>query len=169
MWNFSFWSNSPSTLVTNSLCFCVLFLCFVSPTFPHNCILTTYIATIDTKIGKVGYMGHTWVSRTLTLICPIIMWELLRNFPEKSQGVLWLLAAGNGSETCDCFFTGSDPCSQGHSCQHICVNSGDSYTCKCREGYTLSTDRKTCSRMNLMFVSVAGQRMVKSPPLMLCI
>ena len=62
MWNFSFWSNSPSTLVTNSLCFCVLFLCFVSPTFPHNCILTyytTYIATIDRKIGKVGYMGHT--------------------------------------------------------------------------------------------------------------
>uniref|UniRef100_A0A8C5B1H2 Matrilin-3 n=1 Tax=Gadus morhua TaxID=8049 RepID=A0A8C5B1H2_GADMO len=45
--------------------------------------------------------------------------------------------------------TGSDPCSQGHSCQHICVNSGDSYTCKCREGYTLSTDRKTCSRSDV--------------------
>ncbi|KAM4540287.1 uncharacterized protein V3H82_022298 [Fundulus diaphanus] len=41
---------------------------------------------------------------------------------------------------------GLDPCAQGHNCQHICVNSGDSYSCKCRPGYVLNPDRKTCSR-----------------------
>ncbi|XP_023208059.1 matrilin-3 isoform X3 [Xiphophorus maculatus] len=41
---------------------------------------------------------------------------------------------------------GLDPCDQGHNCQHICVNSGDSYICKCRPGYILNPDKKTCSR-----------------------
>uniref|UniRef100_A0A672HTD7 Matrilin 3b n=1 Tax=Salarias fasciatus TaxID=181472 RepID=A0A672HTD7_SALFA len=44
---------------------------------------------------------------------------------------------------------GLDPCAQGHSCQHICVNSGISYTCQCRQGYVLNPDRKTCSRKDL--------------------
>ncbi|XP_067336988.1 matrilin-3-like isoform X4 [Channa argus] len=42
---------------------------------------------------------------------------------------------------------GADACSQ-HDCQHICVNSGDSYTCKCRFGYVLNADHKSCSRSN---------------------
>ncbi|XP_008397886.1 matrilin-3-like isoform X3 [Poecilia reticulata] len=41
---------------------------------------------------------------------------------------------------------GLEPCDQGHNCQHICVNSGDSYICKCRPGYILNPDKKTCSR-----------------------
>nr|XP_004559307.1 matrilin-3 isoform X4 [Maylandia zebra] len=41
---------------------------------------------------------------------------------------------------------GLEPCAQGHNCQHICVNSGDSYNCKCRPGYILNLDMKTCSR-----------------------
>ncbi|XP_038585216.1 matrilin-2-like isoform X22 [Micropterus salmoides] len=41
---------------------------------------------------------------------------------------------------------GLDPCAQGHNCQHICVNNGNSYNCKCRAGYVLNTDKKTCSR-----------------------
>ncbi|XP_036980916.1 matrilin-3-like isoform X8 [Acanthopagrus latus] len=41
---------------------------------------------------------------------------------------------------------GLDPCAQGHNCQHICVNNGNSYDCKCRTGYVLNTDKKTCSR-----------------------
>ncbi|XP_008305169.1 matrilin-3-like [Stegastes partitus] len=41
---------------------------------------------------------------------------------------------------------GSDACAQGHSCQHICVNNGNSYSCKCRSGYVLNPDKKTCSR-----------------------
>ncbi|XP_030574811.1 matrilin-3-like [Archocentrus centrarchus] len=41
---------------------------------------------------------------------------------------------------------GLDPCAQGHSCQHICVNSGDSYNCMCHPGYVLNLDKKTCSR-----------------------
>uniref|UniRef100_A0A3B4V6E6 Matrilin 3b n=1 Tax=Seriola dumerili TaxID=41447 RepID=A0A3B4V6E6_SERDU len=41
---------------------------------------------------------------------------------------------------------GLDACAQGHSCQHICVNSDNSYYCKCRSGYVLNPDKKTCSR-----------------------
>ncbi|XP_073321858.1 uncharacterized protein [Pagrus major] len=41
---------------------------------------------------------------------------------------------------------GLDPCAQGHNCQHICVNNGNSYDCKCRVGYVLNPDKKTCSR-----------------------
>ncbi|XP_025756975.1 matrilin-3 isoform X8 [Oreochromis niloticus] len=44
---------------------------------------------------------------------------------------------------------GLEPCAQGHNCQHICVNSGDSYNCKCRPGYILNLDKKTCSRLDL--------------------
>uniref|UniRef100_A0A3Q2G656 Matrilin 2 n=1 Tax=Cyprinodon variegatus TaxID=28743 RepID=A0A3Q2G656_CYPVA len=44
-----------------------------------------------------------------------------------------------------------------HQCQHICVNSPASYRCKCRKGYVLNSDGKTCSRcldgvMDLVFV-----------------
>ncbi|XP_035764386.1 matrilin-3a isoform X3 [Neolamprologus brichardi] len=41
--------------------------------------------------------------------------------------------------------TGVDPCSMGHDCEHICVNSNASYYCKCRKGYILNVDKKTCS------------------------
>ncbi|XP_017287181.1 matrilin-2-like isoform X2 [Kryptolebias marmoratus] len=41
---------------------------------------------------------------------------------------------------------GLDACTQGHNCQHICVNSGNSYNCKCHPGYILNPDKKTCSR-----------------------
>ncbi|KAG7510643.1 matrilin-2-like isoform X1 [Solea senegalensis] len=41
---------------------------------------------------------------------------------------------------------GVDACAQGHNCQHICVSSGNSYHCKCRLGYVLNPDKKTCSR-----------------------
>ncbi|XP_045917027.1 matrilin-3a isoform X2 [Micropterus dolomieu] len=41
--------------------------------------------------------------------------------------------------------TGLDPCAIGHECEHICVNSNASYYCKCRNGYILNADTKTCS------------------------
>ncbi|KAM9840235.1 matrilin-3a [Aulostomus maculatus] len=40
---------------------------------------------------------------------------------------------------------GLDPCAMGHDCEHICVNSNASYYCKCRNGYILNADKKTCS------------------------
>lgn len=33
----------------------------------------------------------------------------------------------------------------GHSCQHICVENNMSYYCKCRPGYVLNEDKRTCS------------------------
>ncbi|XP_031732703.1 matrilin-3-like [Anarrhichthys ocellatus] len=41
---------------------------------------------------------------------------------------------------------GLESCDQGHNCHHICVNNGYSYDCKCRNGYVLNPDKKTCSR-----------------------
>ncbi|XP_034061914.1 matrilin-3-like isoform X4 [Gymnodraco acuticeps] len=41
---------------------------------------------------------------------------------------------------------GLDACAQGNNCQHLCVNNGNSYNCKCREGYVLNPDKKTCAR-----------------------
>ncbi|KAF3701511.1 Matrilin-3 Precursor [Channa argus] len=43
---------------------------------------------------------------------------------------------------------GLDACAQGHNCQHICLSSGNTYNCKCRSGYVLNPDKKTCSRSN---------------------
>ncbi|XP_044231849.1 matrilin-3-like isoform X6 [Thunnus albacares] len=40
---------------------------------------------------------------------------------------------------------GLDLCAQGHDCQHICVSTRDSYSCKCNAGYVLNPDKKTCS------------------------
>ncbi|XP_047430204.1 matrilin-3a isoform X1 [Mugil cephalus] len=40
---------------------------------------------------------------------------------------------------------GLDPCAMGHDCEHICVNSNASYYCKCRNGYILNADKKTCA------------------------
>ncbi|AWP20158.1 putative matrilin-3-like [Scophthalmus maximus] len=40
---------------------------------------------------------------------------------------------------------GLDPCTTGHECEHICVNSNASYHCKCRNGYILNADKKTCA------------------------
>ncbi|XP_051265442.1 matrilin-3a isoform X2 [Dicentrarchus labrax] len=40
---------------------------------------------------------------------------------------------------------GLDPCAMGHDCEHICVNTNASYYCKCRNGYILNADEKTCS------------------------
>ncbi|XP_061610913.1 matrilin-3a [Phyllopteryx taeniolatus] len=39
---------------------------------------------------------------------------------------------------------GLDPCSTGNDCEHTCVNSNASFYCKCRSGYILNADQKTC-------------------------
>lgn len=52
------------------------------------------------------------------------------------------------------FIPGADACALGHNCQHTCVNSGDSYICKCRAGYILNADKRTCSRKNVFFFNM---------------
>ncbi|KAM8791772.1 cartilage matrix protein [Rhynchonycteris naso] len=40
----------------------------------------------------------------------------------------------------------SDLCATGdHDCEQVCISSPGSYTCACREGFTLNTDGKTCN------------------------
>ncbi|KAH0619101.1 hypothetical protein JD844_018769 [Phrynosoma platyrhinos] len=42
-----------------------------------------------------------------------------------------------------------DACADGrHGCEHQCVSSHGSYTCRCRTGYQLNQDKKTCSMIN---------------------
>ncbi|MGH0115044.1 UNVERIFIED_CONTAM: hypothetical protein FKN15_073181 [Acipenser sinensis] len=41
----------------------------------------------------------------------------------------------------------TDPCALGnHGCEHECVNTEDSFICRCRAGYTLNPDGKTCKK-----------------------
>lgn len=43
------------------------------------------------------------------------------------------------------FSSGKDVCkSTRHGCEHICVNRGNSYICKCSEGFVLAEDGKQC-------------------------
>ena len=40
---------------------------------------------------------------------------------------------------------GVDPCSQSGVCENgVCVRTRGSFTCQCRRGYTLSSDKRTC-------------------------
>ena len=40
-------------------------------------------------------------------------------------------------------------CGDGNNggCDHICTNTIGSFTCSCREGFTLSTNQRTCDGM----------------------
>lgn len=51
-----------------------------------------------------------------------------------------------------CLFSGPDACAEEHDCEHICMTNGDSYYCKCRTGYVLNADQKTCSRKDMAVV-----------------
>lgn len=43
------------------------------------------------------------------------------------------------------FSSGKDVCkSTHHGCEHICVNRGNSYICKCSEGFILAEDGRQC-------------------------
>ena len=38
-----------------------------------------------------------------------------------------------------------DLCAEGtHGCEHLCVNSVDSYVCRCRAGFALQQDQRSC-------------------------
>ncbi|XP_035277225.1 matrilin-3-like isoform X8 [Anguilla anguilla] len=44
--------------------------------------------------------------------------------------------------------TGHDSCALGHDCEHICVNDNGDYYCRCREGFVLNEDMRTCSKQS---------------------
>ncbi|KAM9316957.1 matrilin-3 [Gastrophryne carolinensis] len=47
-------------------------------------------------------------------------------------------------------FCGVDFCAAGrHDCEQICLSTATSYHCKCRDGYILNPDKKTCARIDL--------------------
>ncbi|NWR57463.1 MATN2 protein, partial [Bucorvus abyssinicus] len=39
-----------------------------------------------------------------------------------------------------------------HHCDHFCINTPGSYTCRCKQGYILNADQKTCSTQDLCSV-----------------
>ena len=44
-----------------------------------------------------------------------------------------------------CIISDTNECDMGgHGCQQLCYNDIGSYSCSCRTGYTLSSDKKTC-------------------------
>ncbi|XP_042320866.1 matrilin-2 isoform X3 [Sceloporus undulatus] len=36
-----------------------------------------------------------------------------------------------------------------HNCDHFCINTPGSYVCKCKQGYILNSDQRTCNTQNL--------------------
>ncbi|XP_068194370.1 matrilin-2-like isoform X2 [Antennarius striatus] len=54
-------------------------------------------------------------------------------------------AKGINNENNDKENNGLGACARGNNCQHICVNNGNSYDCKCHSGYVLNPDKKTCA------------------------
>jgi hypothetical protein len=52
-----------------------------------------------------------------------------------TDGIIPLLVLSPGKDVCK---------STHHGCEHICVNSGDSYICKCSEGFVLAEDGRHC-------------------------
>lgn len=53
---------------------------------------------------------------------------------------LWLMYHATGMDYCALIDNG---------CEHLCLNTEDSYICQCFEGYTLNDDRKTCRSKSL--------------------
>lgn len=52
------------------------------------------------------------------------------------------------------FFPDKDVCnSVDHGCEHVCVNTDNSYICQCYEGFVLREDEKTC-KSKLLDVNV---------------
>ncbi|XP_072314073.1 uncharacterized protein [Eucyclogobius newberryi] len=65
-------------------------------------------------------------------------------FYSETYGVIEKLTSKFRETLC-----GLDACGQGHDCQHVCVNNGSSFTCKCRAGFVLNMDKKTCSHLDM--------------------
>ncbi|XP_037101364.1 LOW QUALITY PROTEIN: matrilin-3a [Syngnathus acus] len=70
-------------------------------------------------------------------------------FYVETYGVIEKLASKFRETLC-----GMDPCSTGNDCEHICVNNVASYYCKCRTGYILNADQRTCSLKQVKAVVV---------------
>ncbi|KAG2461737.1 MATN4 protein, partial [Polypterus senegalus] len=48
-----------------------------------------------------------------------------------------------------CSFAAIDLCAEGkHDCEQICISSPGSYSCRCRAGYQLNQDQKSCSMID---------------------
>ena len=78
-------------------------------------------------------------------------------FPVYNQPILWLVQQrilDSMSRLCcmscditSLYFCHTDinECSLGtHNCEQLCTNTPGSFTCSCRSGYTLNSDRRTC-------------------------
>uniref|UniRef100_A0A8C8ZQJ4 Matrilin-2 n=1 Tax=Prolemur simus TaxID=1328070 RepID=A0A8C8ZQJ4_PROSS len=46
--------------------------------------------------------------------------------------------------------------SPNHGCQHECINTDNSYFCRCLKGFTLNPDKKTCKRINYCALNKPG-------------
>ncbi|MBN3308470.1 MATN2 protein, partial [Amia calva] len=53
--------------------------------------------------------------------------------------------------------SGVDHCAvNGHGCEHLCLNTDESFICQCYEGYILNDDLKSCNRMDYCAVNANG-------------
>lgn len=60
------------------------------------------------------------------------------------------------------FFPDKDVCnSVDHGCEHVCVNTDNSYICQCYEGFVLREDEKTCKSKLLIYCNFLTQESLR--------
>ena len=87
----------------------------------------------------------TVVVAILVTICPV-----MEKHAMVSLHVFYLII------TCSSFWLDINECATNNGgCGQVCTNTVGSYSCSCNTGYTLSSNQKSCTGMNL-FHSLAG-------------
>ena len=56
-----------------------------------------------------------------------------------------------------------DHCAESnHGCEHLCLNTDDSYVCQCFEGFVINEDLKTCTRKSSSCSQLTWERFLFS-------
>ncbi|XP_073924986.1 matrilin-2 isoform X4 [Castor canadensis] len=102
---------------------------------------------------------HSCVSSDNSFVCQCFEGYILRDDGKTCRRATWLtpfeekmsdLDYSSFSDRKAKMPRGKDVCRDvAHGCEHICVNSNDSYICKCLEGFKLAQDGKRCRRKDV--------------------
>nr|XP_043904552.1 matrilin-3a isoform X2 [Solea senegalensis] len=119
----------------------------------HRTVTTTPVVNLPTDLPTqpestlLPTLPASTVAPQTTTVLPVVVVTTVQP-AETSAPVTLPVSTQSGLITT--VSPGLDPCAMGHDCEHICVNSNASYNCKCRNGYILNVDKRTCSLKQVM-------------------
>lgn len=96
-------------------------------------MFSLHIWYLENKHSRIVICLYTWTNvwfiAIYVFITYLISWELTQPY-------------------CNNFFVDINECSSHNGgCNHMCRNSAGSYICRCHTGYSLGSNKKTCSGM----------------------